>query len=527
MTFVVRRWSFVLRMPGGAEMHTASVQRQVKSTIDDHRILETGEVIVVGVSGGADSLCLLHVLRELAPAYAVHLHVAHLDHGIRGAESAADAAFVTRLAADWGLPATIEKADVPAYARRRKLAIEEAARQARYAFLAQVSHAIGARKAAVAHNADDQVETVIMHWLRGSGLAGLRGMQPVSPWPEQPVDDPYVIGMGGASMPAQGDHEGSLLLVRLLLEVPRTAIDAYCREQGLEPRFDLSNLDQTYYRNRLRHELIPLLETYNPGIRQVVRRMAWVIADDYDYLRRQGEAAWQRLAVEGEDWVAFDLAGWRELHASLQRHLLREAVRRLRRALRNIDFIHIENALAVARDKPTGTAATLPQGLQLFVDYDRLIVAEIPPVLPDLPQLAVEEMALNVPGVTPLPGSAWQVEADVLARERLSGGELVVGPWQAMLDAERVGPSLVMRRRRPGDRFQPMGLGGHEMKLNEFMINVKLSAVARAAYPLVASPAHIVWLPGYRVDERARVTPETRQVLRLTLHPAVCKSKTG
>jgi tRNA(Ile)-lysidine synthase len=481
-------------------MDAAGVRDQVKSTIDRHRMLEAGEVIVVGVSGGADSLCLLHVLRELAPAYAIRLHVAHLDHGIRGAESAADAAFVARLAADWGLPATVETADVPAYARSRKLAIEEAARQTRYAFLARVSRAVGARKTAVGHNADDQVETVVMHWLRGSGLAGLRGMQPVSPWPRQPVDDP-----------------AGLVLLRPLLEVPRAAIDVYCREQGLVPRFDLSNLDQTYYRNRLRHELIPRLETYNPGVRQVLRRMAWVLADDYDYLRQQGEAAWQRLVVEGEDWIAFDLAGWRGLHPSLQRTLLREAVRRLRRALRNINFVHIENALVVARDRPTGTAATLPQGLQLFVDYDRLVVAATPPLPPDVPQLAVAELPLSVPGVTPLPGSTWQIEAEVLSWESLPDADRVVGPWQAVLDADRVGLSLMVRRRRPGDRFQPMGLGGRAVKVNEFMINVKLPAVARAAYPLVASPAHIVWLPGYRVDERARVTAETRQVVRLIL----------
>jgi tRNA(Ile)-lysidine synthase len=193
-------------------------------------------------------------------------------------------------------------------------------------------------------------------------------------------------------------------------------------------------------------------------------------------------------------------------------------VRRLRRGLRNINFIHIENALAVARDRPTGTAATLPQGLQLRVQYAHLVVAEEPPVPQELPQLATQDMPLNVPGVTRATGNPWEILAEVLpwAGEDVMGGR--AGPWQATLDADRVGLSLTARRRLPGDRFQPMGMGGREVKVNEFMINVKLPAAARGAYPLIASPAHIVWLPGYRVDERARVTAETRHVVRLTIH---------
>ncbi len=161
---------------------------RVRHAIQRHHLVTPGETVVVGVSGGPDSLCLLHVLRELSPELSLRLHVAHLNHRIRGADADADAAFVAALAAAWGLPATLGAADVPALARAHKLAPEEAARCARYAFLARVAEQVGARTIAVAHNADDQTETVLMHWLRGSGLAGLRGMLPATPLEEMRLE---------------------------------------------------------------------------------------------------------------------------------------------------------------------------------------------------------------------------------------------------------------------------------------------------------------------------------------------------
>ena len=476
-----------------------SLLETVRRTINRHQMFDPGETLVVGVSGGPDSLCLLHVLRELRGEYDVRLHVAHLDHQIRGQESAADAAFVARVAEEWGIPATVAARDVPAYACERRLAIEEAARQARYAFLAGVAQETGARKVAVAHNAGDQVESVLMHFLRGAGLAGLRGMGPVSPWPSQPITSPPL----------------DLILLRPLLEVPRAEIEAYCRQHRLQPRFDRSNLDTTYYRNRLRHELIPLLETYNPGVREVVRRTARVIADDHEYLREQGRRAWEGVVTEADGAFVFALEPWRQLHPSLQRQLLREAIRRLRRGLRNINWVHIEGALTVLNERPTGSIATLPQGLQLFKGYDRFTVGEALP-RPDLPLLTVERLPLTVPGVTPLPESEWQVEASVLSRGELTGEDFSdANPWQTVLAYDRAGPELALRRRRPGDRFQPLGLGGRAKAVSEFMINEKIPAHIRDEFPLVVSPRHIVWIPGWRLDERVKITEGTKRVLWL------------
>jgi tRNA(Ile)-lysidine synthase len=483
------------------------VLAKVGQAIDRHGLLAEGETVVVGVSGGPDSLCLLHVLNRLREGYGIELHVAHLDHRLRGLESEEDAAFVARLAEEWGLPATVEARDVPQLARESKLAIEEAARQARYSFLGQVAQAVGARRIAVGHNADDQTETIVMHWLRGAGLAGLRGMLPQTDLGKMRLE---------AAWP---DHPPlHLHLIRPLLETSRTEIEAYCRQHGLKPRFDRSNLDTTYYRNRLRHELIPYLESYNPNIREVVRRSAQVIGDDYSFLQAELKRVWPVVvSSESGEAITFDLDRWRALSTSQQRSTLREAVHRLRRSLRNINWIHIENALSALRAKPAGTQVTLPQGLMLTIGYHDFTVVDegyVPEV--DWPLLFVESFPVAVPGVTELPDSDWCLEAAIIGREKLGEDYLDnPDPWQASLDYERVGAELVLRQRCSGDRFQPLGLGGHEKSLHTFMIDVKIPRSLRGFLPIVASSRHIVWVAGWRVDERAKITESTERVLHL------------
>jgi tRNA(Ile)-lysidine synthase len=452
-------------------------------------------------------------LNRLCEHYGVELHVAHLDHRIRGEESQEDAAFVARLAEEWRLPATVETCDVPRLARESKLAIEEAARQARYSFLARVALVVGAKRIAVGHNADDQTETIVMHWLRGAGLAGLRGMLSLTELGEMRLQ---------AAWP--GHPPLDLQLLRPLLETSRAEIEAYCLEHGLKPRFDRSNLDTTYYRNRLRHELIPCLESYNPNIREVLRRSAQVIGDDYSFLQAQLERVWPVVvSSESEKAITFDLARWRALPTSQQRSILREAVHHLRRSLRNINWIHIENALWALRAKPAGTQVTLPQGLSLSIGYRDFTVADegyVPEV--DWPLLLVESLPVAVPGVTELPDSDWRLEAALIERGEFNEDLLDnPNPWQAFLDYERTGSELVLRQRRSGDRFQPLGLGGHEKSLHTFMIDHQIPRLLRGFVSIVASPGHIVWVAGWRVDERAKITATTERILHLAFRPCL------
>lgn len=479
--------------------------------MEQNHLVAPGEVVVVGVSGGPDSVCLLHVLRSLKDECGFDLQVAHLHHGLRGTEADADAEAVRALAVEWSLPCTVERIDVPALARKHKLAVEEAARRARYGFLGRVAEAVGSSCIAVGHNADDQVETVLMHWIRGSGLAGLRGMLAVTP-----LADYRLIEVPGVQPPALG-----LRLARPLLEVPRSDIEAYCVLHGLEPRFDRSNLDTTYFRNWLRHEVLPLLASHNPNVREVIRRAARVLADDYALLRLLLLETWSNIVCEETpERVVFDVGAWRALPTSLQRSTVREAVERLRRTLRDVSFLHVENAVQVARHGATGDQSTLPRGLVLTVAYEHLTIGDMDAhlVLPDWPLLTAgcDPVEVELPGVTLLPGSAWQLEINAVTRAELPlDWESNCEPWRAFLDADLVRSPLWLKARRPGDRFQPLGMGGHTVELSDFLTNRKVPHGVRDRLPILVDERGIIWVCGQRIDERARVRGSTGTVLLL------------
>ncbi len=466
-----------------------------------HCLFSSGEKVIVGVSGGPDSLCLLHVLDRLKGEWDLKLHVAHLNHKIRGIEADEDAAFVEKVAREWGIPFTIEARDVPALAREKGMSLEEAARYARYKFLAEVALKEGAKTIAVGHNADDQVETVVMHWVRGSGLAGLRGMLP-------------------RSRLVVGGEEYDLWLVRPLLDVTRAEIEAYCCEHGLTPRFDLSNLDTTYFRNRLRHELIPYLETFNPRFRELVRRSAQLFADDYDFLHQQVEASWKEVVErEEERGIIFSFPLWKSLHPAMQRGTLREAVRRMRRGLRDIGWVHIEEARKALMEGRAGIKITLPQGLVLVTGYRTFFIGEegfVPsedlPLLPSTEGL--EEIALKVPGETLIPQTGWKVKVSLSPLSQLPPDwERNPDPWRAFLDWGKVSGPIRLRPRRPGDRFRPIGLKGGSKSLHEFMIDEKIPQYLRDRWPLLVDSEKILWVVGYHISEEAAITPETAEAL--------------
>ncbi len=431
--------------------------------------------------------------------------------GLRAADADADAQFVRLTAAAWNLPCTVEHANVSALAEEAAASLEEAAREARYAFLGRLALELGAAVVAVGHNADDQAETVLMHFLRGSGLAGLRGMQPCSAFPFPTL--PAFISQRPS---------GQLHLIRPLLSILRLDILDYCHAHGLTPRFDDSNDDVAIFRNRLRHELLPRLEQYNPQIKRILGNTAAVLADEHSLLRANLLAAWPAIALEEDDGrLVLDLPAWRRLPLALQRAVLREAIHRLRASLRNIAFIHIDNALWLLRGGQTGDRMTLPAGLEVVLGYDRFVIgnqgAEMPPG--DLPQMNDDRLPLLVPGTTALAG--WVVETALMYPAALPPGwQTNADPWQATLDADVLGRSPALRTRQPGDRFQPLGMAGRSKLLAELFTNAKIPAPARDRWPLlVTTSGDIAWVCGLRLDERAKVTAATATVMHISLRP--------
>ncbi len=481
------------------------VLAEIRRAVRRFDLLPRGDTVVVGVSGGPDSLCLLHALNALRGELEVELHVAHLHHGLRGAEADADAQFVSALAAQWGLLCTVARHDVVALAREHKLSIEEAARHARYAFLAETAQSLDSHTVAVAHNADDQAESVLMHFLRGSGAAGLRGMLPKSDLAE--------FHISNLQFPIT-----SIILIRPLLRVPRADVERYCREHDLRPRFDASNLDTTFFRNRLRHELLPLLEAYNPNIRQALRRTADVVTAEVEILRDAAGQAWRVAAIsETGEAVTFNLSVWRDLPPAMQRATLRDAIHRLRPSLRNVNFVHVDDAVNQVNAARTGARASLPQRLMLSVDYDTFTIADsgYEPDLPDWPLLGVgQSMRVRAPGISPLPASEWSLEAAALDKW---GDEVFANPdpWTAYLDGEAAGFDVSIRTRAPGDEFHPQGMPS-PVRLTNWMTTVKIPRRARDRLPLIVAGGRIAWVAGYRVGQPFTVRARTQSVLRLS-----------
>jgi tRNA(Ile)-lysidine synthase len=458
--------------------------------------------VLVAVSGGPDSLCLLHVLWQLGYT----LVVAHLDHGLR-AESAQEAESVKSLAESLGVKYVTAHRDVKSYAAQNGLSIEEAARNLRYRFLFEQAKKDNLQAVAVGHTADDQVETILMHLLRGAGLAGLRGMS-------------Y------RSLPNSWSRE--IPLVRPLLGVWRDEIMEYISRQGLQPALDASNLDRRYYRNRLRHELIPQLETLNPGARQRIWKTAMLLRDDETIIEERVDAAWKQCSLEvGETAVAFDVGGMRSQAKAVQRRLARRAIAHLRPGLRDIDLEAVERTLDFLAAPTRSGRMDLAAGLRLEMEGNRLWIATWAASLPltDWPQLALGEvLELAIPGVVLLSNN-WKLEAELLpAGERvLAQVQTNANPFRAWLDLERLARPLTVRTRRPGERFRPLGLGGHSLKLSDFMVNVGLSRRARPGWPLVAAGEEIAWVAGYPIAETFCVRPNTQRILLLTLSPGIIR----
>jgi len=241
-------------------MNKIKLESKVIDFIQRHSLISPGETVIVGVSGGADSVCLLHVLAKWQKEQRIRLHAAHLNHQLRGMESEADAKYVSNLADSLRVPITIDRQDVTAYRTKRNCSIEEAGRELRYAFLGRVAREIGANRIAIGHTRDDHVETILMHILRGTGITGLGGLISCSPMAYERLV---------MSSPA---NQSTLLVIRPLLDITREETMSYCREYQLDPHIDSSNHSLSFFRNRLRLQLLPLLRQYNPSIDQALLR---------------------------------------------------------------------------------------------------------------------------------------------------------------------------------------------------------------------------------------------------------------
>jgi tRNA(Ile)-lysidine synthase len=458
--------------------------------------LVKGRSIIVGVSGGPDSLCLMETLRQAG--YPVI--VAHFDHQLR-AESGQEAHIVEKTAARLMLASTIDGADVRGYAEKEKLSIEEAARNLRYRFLFKLAHQHDAQAVAVGHTADDQVETILMHFLRGSALSGLRGMSYRS-----------IIKIFDPEIP----------VIRPLLDMWREETVVYCAVNGLRPHYDSSNDSLDFQRNRIRHLLIPNLESYNPKFREAVLRMSQSLKGDYSFVMETLEKAWRETVdTEDGDVIAFksDLLSKHSL--GLQRNLIKQAIQTLGPGI-DVSFTVLERAIKMIGSVDGSSRVDLKAGLRIIREGESVYICRVDAELPFnlWPQMReAASVPVSAPGQVALAGG-WKFNCErwnlpVLAREQADRNE---DPLQVWLDAQDLPDLLELRVRRSGDHFMPLGMEGHSQKLSDFFVNEKVPQRARAGWPLLCSGDQIIWVPGYRPAHPYRLTNETRKVVYFSIN---------
>jgi tRNA(Ile)-lysidine synthase len=458
--------------------------------------LQGENLLVVGVSGGPDSLYLLHALHNLA----YHIVAVHVNHGLRP-EADDESKQVKQFADDLGVDLITCRVDVMTYAWNESISIEEAARMLRYRSLFEQAKICGARAVLVGHNADDQVETILMHLLRGSGLAGLRGMGFFT------IPNPWSV---------------KIPLVRPLLTTWRAEIQDYLDDHHIKAIYDTSNQDVSFFRNRLRYELLPTLEQYNPSIRQVLARMSLTLKDDYSVLEELTDKAWESLLIkEGCGQLAFQTEEFLKLPVAIQRYLLRKAITFHLPGLRDVGFNCIDRGIKLITSEKSNSQTDLIAGLRLFKKGPQFWIATWHTDLQagDYPVISEDEkQVLQIPSTLKL-NNDWQFEVEESSIpamvDLLEEGSL--DPFQAWLDSSDLVYPLIIRVRSPGDKIEPLGLNGHSIKISDLMINLKLPKPARATWPIVFSGNEIVWVPGYRICERASVKAGTSEVIHMRL----------
>jgi tRNA(Ile)-lysidine synthase len=455
--------------------------QQVQQTIQDYQMFESGHTLLVAVSGGPDSMALLHTLWRLRETLALKLFAAHLNHQMR-AGATQDAQFVAASARDLGIRCICETIDVPMYQRHHKLSPEDAARRVRYAFLRATAARLGADRIAVGHTAEDQAETVLLHLLRGSGLRGLCGIPPV----REPI-------------------------IRPLIRVHRRDILDYLRAHRLPYREDPSNHQRRYTRNRIRLDLLPTLQQhYNPRLVEALCTTAQLLADDEATLQTEARQRFlsARLPAVPEQ-VRLQIDALTSLPPTLQRRVLREALAEVMGGLQGVTHSHIAAIMALLRSGAGNKYLGLPQGVIVERRYAVLLIHR------QAPSAALDvDVPLPVPGACRLGVLGVTIVADLLPHEA-TARSFPTGDV-AWLDADRVGRDVRVRTRRPGDRLQPLG-SVYAKKLKAFLIDAKVPRAVRDRLPLVVTGAGIAWVAGVRPAEWAKVTPDTRVILRLRL----------
>jgi tRNA(Ile)-lysidine synthase len=448
-------------------------------TIKKNNMIKSEDTVIIGVSGGADSLCLLHVLNTLKKELNIKLFAAHLNHQFRGVEADMDAEFVEKTCIAWDIPYIIRTFDVSSYAKEQGLSSEEAGREIRYKLFDEVKEAIKGNKIAVAQNSNDNVETILMRLIRGTGLEGLKGIDAVR-------DD----------------------IIRPLLDQDRQSIEEYCKQNNLEPRIDKTNLQPIYLRNKIRLELIPYLkQRFNPSINDAIIRLGQVVREENNYLEQQTIELLNSMGDIKENSIGINTERLKQLHPAMQKRLLRKAVEGIVSSLNGFEYKHFQGIIELF-DKGTGAAIELPKDLKAYISYENLIISK---KIENTDKKCYYKLKYDYDNFI-------DKINEILRVKIINIKELSAVPKSfntVYIDFDKIKNELVVRSREQGDVFSPIGMRGSK-KLKDYFIDKKIPKEKRDQVMLLADGDEIVWILGSIISEKYKITSDTQKVIVLS-----------
>jgi tRNA(Ile)-lysidine synthase len=447
----------------------------VKKTIKKYEMLKPGERVVLGVSGGADSVGLLHALSEMGE-YELDIIVAHLNHGIRGEEAERDKVFTEKMAKGMNIKFESASVDAPAYRKKYGLTLEEAARALRYKFFEEIRDKYKADKIATAHTLNDQAETVLIRLIRGSGLTGLSGIPPVT--------------------------EDSV--VRPLIETSRGEIEEYLQAKGIKWIEDTTNELRTFSRNRIRLELIPKLTEYNPQVIETLARTSDILRIQDDFVKREGQKRFKRIFEKRGSELKGDLKKYKRLHAAMRLTVMRSALDELNEGLKNVSSVHLISADEFLLSDKTSGEAEFPGGVVIAKGHDSFLVTTR--------EGLDREFSYSIPSSGKWTFEEFEVEIKKVKTDNLEEKNEEI----AFFDPDSVQFPIEVRSFQEGDRFIPLGMKGKK-KVKKYFIDSKVPRFLRKRVPIFISGNRIMWLGGMRMDERFRIKKKGGDSLKFTL----------
>ncbi|WP_339076330.1 tRNA lysidine(34) synthetase TilS [Clostridioides difficile] len=456
---------------------------KVLSTINKHNLIQKGDKIVLGLSGGPDSVCLLHVLNRLKKDFNIEIYAAHLNHQIRGIEAQKDALYVSKLCEDMGIIFFVKSINVPKYCENEGLSLEEGARKLRYEMFYEIKDKIKANKIAIGHNLNDQAETVMMRIMRGTGLKGLKGI----------------------------DYIRDNCIIRPILDVERNEIEEYCEAYNLNPRIDKTNLENIYTRNKIRLDLLPYMkDNFNSNVIESIVRMSNSLKSDNDYIEKEAEAKFREVSnIKEKGFVEINLDDFVCLHDAIKVRVLRNSIKHILGDTNFVDQRHIEDIMSLEDNSKVNKMLTLPRNIFVYRKKDSIILTNEEIVNEEI------EFYYNVPsnGFIKIKELKQIIETQVMSIDRYKSMKL--DNSSKGFDFNKVKGGIVIRSRRQGDKIK-LAMGSKKVK--DLFIDLKIQREERCKIPIITDSEGIICVGDYKISENYKIDENTKEVLKINFN---------